>query len=131
MLQGSLSPQLPSASPCWSKNPAAARHPPPPRVFKSSGSWRRRRFETAPIPRRPGAVLASRSPKPPPTVTLSPDGVLLNVTASARRPDLATLNAGVVTQAHGGEAMSANNARMNALIAALKRSGVAERDIQT
>lgn len=60
---------------------------------------------------------------------------LLNITAegrSERRPDLATFNAGVVTQARtAAAAMSANNSRMNALVAALRRSGVAERDIQT
>lgn len=60
---------------------------------------------------------------------------IVNVTAegrSDRAPDLATFNAGVVAQAKtAAEAMSANNARMEAVIAALRRAGVAERDIQT
>jgi uncharacterized protein YggE len=70
-----------------------------------------------------------------PGVVLSSDGALLNVTAegrSERAPDLATFNAGVVTQARtAGEAMSANATRMDATVAALRRAGVAERDLQT
>lgn len=70
-----------------------------------------------------------------PSVTLGPGATLLNVTAEGRAertPDLANFNAGVVT--HGrtaGEALAANSARMEAVIAALRRVGVADRDIQT
>lgn len=63
------------------------------------------------------------------------DGVLLNITAegrSERRPDLASFNVGVVTQARtAAEAMASNAVRMDATIAALRRSGVADRDLQT
>jgi uncharacterized protein YggE len=70
-----------------------------------------------------------------PGITLGSNATLLNVTAEGRaqrRPDLATFNAGVVTQARtAAEALTANSTRMDAVVAALKRSGVAERDIQT
>lgn len=62
-------------------------------------------------------------------------GTRLDVTATGqvdRVPDVATVAAGVVTQAgNAGEAMRANAARMSATIAALKRAGVADRDVQT
>lgn len=81
----------------------------------------------------PGAA-AAQSPVTP-AITLGPNTTLLNVTAEGRaqrRPDLANFNAGVVTQARtAGEALSANSSRMDGVIAALKRSGVADRDIQT
>ena len=49
-----------------------------------------------------------------------------------RVPDIATVTAGVVTQASGASAAMAENARrMAAAIAALKRAGVADRDIRT
>jgi uncharacterized protein len=63
------------------------------------------------------------------------EGTTLTVSAEARtseRPDIATVNAGVVAEAPTAEAALAENARrMNAVIAAIKRAGVAERDIQT
>jgi uncharacterized protein YggE len=52
--------------------------------------------------------------------------------ASTRAPDIASIGAGVVTQAsRAGDAMAANAKAMTATIAALKRAGVADRDIQT
>ncbi len=63
------------------------------------------------------------------------DGTLLEVSAegrSTRVPDLATIEAGVTTQAAtAAEALAQNNAKMTKVIAALKRAGIAERDIQT
>ncbi|MCX8474222.1 MAG: SIMPL domain-containing protein [Sphingomonas sp.] len=63
------------------------------------------------------------------------DGTLLEVTAegaSTRTPDLAVIQAGVVTQAaSAGDAMRQNSTRMATVLAALRRAGVAERDIQT
>lgn len=62
-------------------------------------------------------------------------GTELDVSAtgtSTRKPDVATISAGVVSQAmKAGEAMAANAKAMTATIAALKRAGVADRDIQT
>lgn len=63
------------------------------------------------------------------------EGTLLSVSAegtSEARPDLATINLGVTTEAQTAAAALADNARrMTALNAALRRAGVAERDIQT
>jgi uncharacterized protein YggE len=62
-------------------------------------------------------------------------GTRLDISAEGvvnRAPDLAMINAGVVTQAlTAAEAMQANASRMAATVAALKRAGVADRDIQT
>lgn len=63
------------------------------------------------------------------------DGTLVSVQASAeatRVPDVATLSAGVVTQAaDANAAMRANAARMDAVMQAIRKAGIAERDIQT
>ena len=60
---------------------------------------------------------------------------LLTVSAegkSTRTPDLAVFSAGVTTEGKtAGEAMSANAAAMTRVIAALKKAGVADKDIQT
>jgi hypothetical protein len=62
-------------------------------------------------------------------------GTRLDVTAEGevrRKPDIAEITAGVTTQATTAtQAMRDNSQRMAAVIAALKKSGVAERDIQT
>ena len=62
-------------------------------------------------------------------------GTLLSVSAEGKseaRPDMATLNLGVTTEGQSAQAALAENARrMQALTAALRRAGVAERDIQT
>jgi uncharacterized protein len=66
---------------------------------------------------------------------LGPSSALLSLTAegqSRRTPDIALFNAGVVTQAvTATEALADNSRRMDRVIAALKRAGIAERDIQT
>lgn len=63
------------------------------------------------------------------------EGTALTVTSEARasaKPDLATVSAGVVTEGPTAEAaLAANAQRMTAVMAALRRAGVAERDIQT
>lgn len=63
------------------------------------------------------------------------DATLLQVSAHGethRAPDVAQISAGVVTQnLDANAAMQANAQRMSAVIAALKKAGVAERDIQT
>ncbi|MET3664869.1 SIMPL domain-containing protein [Caulobacter sp. 1776] len=47
-------------------------------------------------------------------------------------PDMATINLGVQTEAlTAADALKANGARMNQVMAALKKAGIAERDIQT
>jgi hypothetical protein len=62
-------------------------------------------------------------------------GPVLNLSAYGTTrvaPDLATINLGVMTEApSAAEATRQNAARMSALVAALKRQGVAEKDVQT
>lgn len=66
---------------------------------------------------------------------IAADSTLLSVQAQAeasQAPDIATISAGVVTQAADGDAAMRENAgQMNRVLAALKSAGVAERDIQT
>ncbi|MFT3976943.1 MAG: SIMPL domain-containing protein [Sphingomonas bacterium] len=63
------------------------------------------------------------------------DGTILNLSATGRvtrTPDIATIRAGVVTQAPtAAAALSDNAARMARVIQSLKAAGIAERDIAT
>ena len=63
------------------------------------------------------------------------EGTTLDVTAegqTTRVPDVATIRAGVVTQgATAAAALAENGTRMAAVLDALKRAGVAQRDIRT
>ena len=84
-----------------------------------------------------GALLASAAALP--AYADSPDAAFrattLNLSASGESkvaPDLATITLGVQTDgATAAGAMSANAVQMNKVIAALKKAGIAERDIQT
>jgi uncharacterized protein YggE len=66
---------------------------------------------------------------------VAPGNTLLSIAAegkSTRTPDLAVFSAGVTTQAKtAGEALGENANRMTAVIASLRKAGIAERDIQT
>lgn len=79
----------------------------------------------------PAAALAQSMPP----VEVAPGNTLLTVTAegrSLRQPDLAVFSAGVTTQGQTAAAALAENSRaMERVIAALRRAGIAERDIQT
>ena len=70
-----------------------------------------------------------------PMQTIIPDATILDVSAIGRvvrTPDIATIRAGVVTQAPtAAAALAENAARMARVIAALKASGVAARDLST
>ncbi len=70
-----------------------------------------------------------------PSYAVPSDGTLLNVAAEAearRVPDVASLSAGVVTQAtDGNTAMRQNAEQMTKVLAAIKAAGIADRDIQT
>ena len=79
---------------------------------------------------------ASAQPTPPVAISpLGPTSALLSITAegrSQRTPDLAIFSAGVVTQGQSAsEAMAENGRRMDRVVAALRRAGIADRDIQT
>jgi len=83
----------------------------------------------------PLAALALAAPALADVTTTPISGTELDISAtgtSNRTPDIATIGAGVVTQAaRAGDAMAANAKAMSTTIAALKRAGVADRDIQT
>ena len=70
-----------------------------------------------------------------PEIAIGPASAVLSLTAegeSRRVPDLAMFSAGVVTQAQTAtEALRDNSAKMDRVIAALERAGIADRDIQT
>ncbi len=70
-----------------------------------------------------------------PAYAIPTDGTLLSVSAQAeakRVPDIATVSAGVVTQAtDANSAMRANAVQMDKVVAAIKAAGIAERDVQT
>ena len=78
----------------------------------------------------PGAAIANDLQTP-----IAATSTLLTVSAdgkTARTPDLAVFNAGVTSQGKtAGEALSANSADMNRVIATLKKAGIADKDIQT
>ncbi|HET6603534.1 MAG TPA: SIMPL domain-containing protein [Xanthomonadaceae bacterium] len=64
-----------------------------------------------------------------------PEGTLLQVSAQAevrRKPDLARISAGVITQATEAQAaMAANAERMQRVVAAIRQAGIADKDIRT
>lgn len=70
-----------------------------------------------------------------PDLAMAPGHSLLTVTGEGRsykEPDMAVFTAGVTSQGKTASAALADNARsMEQVIAALKRAGIAERDIQT
>jgi uncharacterized protein YggE len=86
-----------------------------------------------------GLCLAAMTVQPVVAQTLTPaieaGHTLLTLSAegrTSRKPDLAIFTAGVSSSGKtAGEAMSANSADMAKVIAALRKSGIAERDIQT
>ncbi len=71
----------------------------------------------------------------PAAMSMSSDGTLLSISAQAearRVPDVATISAGVVTQAlDANAAMRANAVEMDKVMGAIKAAGIGERDIQT
>ena len=70
-----------------------------------------------------------------PDLTIAPGHSLLTVSAegqSTQEPDMAVFSAGVTSQGRtAAEALTSNARSMEQVIAALKRAGIAERDIQT
>jgi len=81
-----------------------------------------------------GACMTANAAVPAPTIA-PVQGTLLNVSSNAearRVPDVATISAGVVTQAaDGNTAMRQNAQQMDKVLAAIKAAGIAERDVQT
>jgi uncharacterized protein YggE len=90
----------------------------------------------APAALLPGAALAQSMAAPTTVEPLVPAaGTVLDISAegrTTRTPDIATIRAGVVSQgATAAAALSDNAQRMARVLAAVKRAGVADRDIQT
>ena len=81
------------------------------------------------------AALAQSSPTPPMQVHAMAAQPALNLSAYGEvkvAPDMATITFGVQTEAPTAQAAMAENAtRMTQVFAALRRAGIAERDIQT
>jgi len=81
-----------------------------------------------------GTAAAQTSPNVQVT-PLGPTSALLSLSAegrSERVPDLAVFSAGVVTNGvTASEALGANSRQMDRVVAALRRSNIADRDIQT
>lgn len=82
-----------------------------------------------------GAPAMTSCAQTAPGYAIPGDGTLLNVSAEAeakRVPDVATISAGVVTQATDGNAAMRQNAeQMDKVMAAIRAAGIAEKDIQT
>ena len=82
-----------------------------------------------------GASMTAHADPSSPSIAAAAEGTLLNISANAeatRVPDVATLSAGVVTQAaDGNSAMHQNAQQMDKVLAAIKAAGIAERDVQT
>lgn len=78
----------------------------------------------------PGAAMAHDQQS-----VIAPTSTLLTLSAdgtTTRTPDVAVFSAGVTTEGKtASEAMTANAAAMNRVIAALKKAGIADKDIQT
>lgn len=81
------------------------------------------------------SIAAAQSPMPPMGGPPPIQGTLLSVSAEGKTtatPDMAVISLGVMTDgATAQAAVSENATRMNALMAAVRRAGVAERDVQT
>lgn len=82
-----------------------------------------------------GTSMTAHAAPSSPSIAAAAEGTLLNISANAeatRVPDVATLSAGVVTQAaDGNSAMRQNAQQMDKVLAAIKAAGIAERDVQT
>ncbi|WP_193753813.1 SIMPL domain-containing protein [Sphingomonas sanguinis] len=90
----------------------------------------------APAALIPSMAQAQSTPAPTTVEPLVPaTGTVLDISAEGRTtrvPDIATIRAGVVSQgATAAAALSDNAQRMARVLAAVKRAGVADRDIQT
>lgn len=73
-----------------------------------------------------GAGAAQAQPLPPPAISVNGEAMV------SAAPDLAEIDGGVTTEARTArEATDANNTAMNAVMAALKNAGIAEKDMQT
>jgi uncharacterized protein YggE len=82
-----------------------------------------------------GGAMTASAQSAVPGYPVPADATLLSVSAqgeASATPDIATLSAGVVTQAPDAQAASRANAeQMARVMAAVRKAGIAERDVQT
>ena len=82
-----------------------------------------------------GSLAMSADAQSLPVPMVTSDGTLLSIAAQAearRAPDIATVSAGVVTQAADANAALRQNAeQMAKVVASIRAAGVADRDVQT
>ncbi len=82
-----------------------------------------------------GSVPAALAQTAPPAADTMFRASTLNLSAYGETrvaPDMASINLGVLTEAKtAAEALAANAVRMNAVMASLKKAGIAEKDVQT
>ena len=79
------------------------------------------------------ALMAAALAAAPALAQVAPATLTLSAEAEVQAaPDIAEIGAGVVTQAaDAGSALAANSAQMTRVVAALRKAGIADRDIQT
>ena len=80
-----------------------------------------------------GAVPAALAQTPPADTLFRASTLNLSAYGETRvAPDMASISLGVLTEAKSAaEALAANAVRMNAVMASLKRAGIADKDVQT
>ncbi|UYB50970.1 SIMPL domain-containing protein [Xanthomonas sp. AM6] len=82
-----------------------------------------------------GGTMTAHAQTAAPAYAVPADGTLLNIAAQAEAkhaPDVATLSAGVVTQAvDSAAAMRQNAEQMTKVLAAVRAAGIADKDVQT
>jgi uncharacterized protein YggE len=82
-----------------------------------------------------GGTMTAHAQTATPGYAVPADGTLLNIAAQAEArhaPDVATLSAGVVTQASDSAAAMRQNAeQMTKVLAAVRAAGIADKDVQT
>ncbi|WP_045736738.1 SIMPL domain-containing protein [Xanthomonas sp. MUS 060] len=82
-----------------------------------------------------GCTITANAQPATPGYAVPADGTLLNITSQAEAkhaPDMATLSAGVVSQAaDSGTAMHQNAAQMTKVLAAIHAAGIPDKDVQT
>lgn len=92
-------------------------------------------LSTAPLAALASAAAPAHAQQMTPVPVMESGHTLLTVNAegkSTRTPDVAVFSAGVTsTGKTASEALSANSANMSRVMQALKRAGIADRDIQT
>lgn len=82
-----------------------------------------------------GTIMSQANAQTAQQPTYQVEGTLLNVSATAettRVPDIATLSTGVVTENPDAKvALQSNSEKMNQVMAAIRKAGIADKDVRT